>query len=155
MAGYVMMAGATVSAIGEIQQQGAIKKQSESNARVAEDNARITRQQAVQDERKFRVQASKQLGDMRANYAASGIDISQGSPIDIIEESARAMEFDAALIKAGGEMKAKSFEYEAATERYRAKQAETNANMGIASSLLRGASQVGSYNNNYKMKRTS
>lgn len=150
-------AGSFVSALGELQSAHAERFQSGLNARAAEDNAKLAIMQSIADERKFRVQFAKLQGENRALYAASGIDVNEGSPLDILEESARAMEFDAQSIRREGELKSHSYKMEALQWQLRGIQAGRAGLFGVASSLLRGASQLGSYNNDYqpRLKRTA
>lgn len=143
----IATAGSAVSAIGSIVQGQAASDAAGFNAQVAEQNATMTRQQGAEDERRFRVSAKKHLGDMRANYGASGIQL-DGSALAILEESAATAELDALTIKHGANVRARAYEQEADLARYSGRQAKIGSYFGAGSSLLLGGAQAFGYGKN-------
>lgn len=137
----LMVASSVMSAAGSIQQGNSAKAAAEYNARVAENNAITARQQAAAQEEQHRRLARRQLGQMRAAYGASGVTM-EGSPLDILAQSAKDAELDALNIRYGGELKAQGLESEAVLERYRGKSAQRAGYMGAATGLLSGASKI-------------
>lgn len=145
-------AGAFMMALGPFVQTAGILNQGEQryqasdyNARVAESNANAARAQASEEERRARVQSRKELGRARAGYSASGVTL-EGSPLDVLEESASNAELDALAIRHQGELKARAFEADATLERYRGKSAKKNAQLAAYGTLLGGAGNIaGSY----------
>lgn len=111
------------------------------NAQVAEQNAIQSEQQAAEEERRFRIQSKKQLGDMRASYGASGVSM-EGSPSDILGESAATAELDALTIKHQGAVKAQAYKQEAVLQRFYAKQGRLAGYLGAAGVVASKAAQA-------------
>lgn len=142
----LLMAGSgMVSAIGNIMAGNAEADAMKANANTARRNAEIVRKQANEDERRFRIGSAKQIGDMRANYAASGVSTADGSALDVLADSAATAELDALTIKHQGELKAMGFEEDARADDRRAAGARLRGYVGGASALLSGASGVMKY----------
>lgn len=111
------------------------------NAKIAERNAVISRQQAAADVDRQRRIADKAIGGIKASYAASGVTM-EGTPLDIVEESAAQAKLDELNIKYNGELQAMGFENSAALDRARASNAKTSGYMAAGSSLLLGANKT-------------
>lgn len=138
MAAGAMAAGAALSAVGSIRGGNAVANAAEYNAQNAEANAQESRQQASEEERRVRVQARKQIGAARANYGASGVT-TEGSALDVLEESAANAELDALTVRHQGEMKARNFEQYANMERFKGREAKVAGYLGAAGSAAQGA----------------
>ena len=96
------------------------------NAALAQQNAALTYQQAAEAERRYRVQARKDLGEIRARYGASGVTL-DGSAMDVLMESARNAELNALTIRHEGDVKALAFTNEAALHKFTAAAATERA----------------------------
>jgi hypothetical protein len=142
-----------MSVIGAIQQGQAARAAGDYNAAIAKQNARWAKQQAGEEERKFRIGARKELGRMRAGYAAAGVTL-EGTPTDVLEESAYTAELDALNIRHGGERRAMGFESEAEIEKYKGKVGQRQAYASAAGTLLgaAGKGQFGSLGGGTKTK---
>lgn len=138
----VALAGTAMSAIGQLKQAGAQSAAGEYNAKIAEQQAGLARQQSVEEERKFRIQSQKQLGSMRAGYGASGVTL-EGSPLDVLAESAKTAEFDALTIRQGGKVKEQQYMAEARLQRKAGQSAFSGALIGAAGSLLAQGAKSG------------
>jgi hypothetical protein len=134
-------AGTGLNIIGKIAEGKAAEQIAEYNAKVYEQNAILSEQQAAANEQRARVVARKAIGEMRAAYGASGVTL-EGSPLDVIGESAAAAEMDALMIRHAGAVKATMFRNEAAMERYKGGVAKTLGYLGGASSLIMGGSKM-------------
>lgn len=117
------------------------------NAAVARQNAILATQQAAEEERVSRVQGRKAVGQVRANYGASGVTL-EGSPQDVIEESAANAELDALTIRHRGVLRAMGFSREADLADFRAKNARRAADNATVATLLQGGTEL------YRLKRT-
>lgn len=147
--------GTGLQAIGQIQQGNAQADVTSYNASTARYNAELARQNAVlarqkasEDERRFRVSSAKQLGRMRTGYAKGGVTI-EGTPSDILEESAYIAELDALSIRHGGQREAMGYQSEATLYGNEAslmkRQGRTQRKQsyyGAASSLLKGGADL-------------
>ena len=133
--------GSAFSAVGSIQQGNAAQAAAEYNAQLARQNSVLARQAAAEDERRHRVQSRKQLGAIRTGYGASGVTV-EGSPSDILDESAIIAELDALTIRAKGAQAAGAFESSARVQTQLGKTAKKQSYFGAASSLLKGGANV-------------
>src|SRR5262245_1420631 len=93
---WIAAAGGVVSAYAAVQQGQATRRAADYNAAVAQQNAVTARNNAAVDEQRQRMLARQTLGRARANYAASGVTM-EGSPEDVLAESATQAEWDALL----------------------------------------------------------
>lgn len=134
-------AAAITQAMGAIQQGEAEAAASEYNAKLLEQNATQSRQQAAEEERRQRIFARKYLGSIRANTAASGLNL-EGSALDVLEESAEMAELDALTIRHQGDTRAIGYQNEARLERFRAKNARTGSRYRAAGYLLEGGTRL-------------
>lgn len=139
---FILAAGAISSAIGSVQQGDAQADSEEFNANVATQNAALSRAQAAEDERRTRVTGRKVLGAEGAAIGASGIQREGGSAMDVLQESASNAELDALTVKNAGEVKARSYEAQAANDMKRAGAARTGGYFGAAASILGGAGKM-------------
>lgn len=146
--------GGLMSAVGAIQQGSAARQAGEYNAQVAGQNSALALQQGTEEARRYRIQARKQIGDMRANYGASGVQM-EGSPLDYLEESAASAELDALSIEHGANVKAAGFGNEASSSRYEGRQAQKSGYFSAAGSLLSATGQALSYKKAPAPSRTS
>ena len=114
-AGAISLAGTAVSVIGAISQSRTASQSSKYNAEIANQNAVASRQQAAANAEAADKEARKRLGAIEANVGASGIAM-EGSPLDILKESARTAEMDRLNIIYGGEVRATGYGNTAALE---------------------------------------
>jgi hypothetical protein len=137
MAPAVMIIGAVISAVGALSQAQAASSAAKFNAKVAEQNAISSRQQGAAAQEAQRRTSEKQLGSMSAAYSASGVSM-EGSPLDVLSESAGVAERDAQTIRYNYELKALGYENTASLEKASAKNAKTQGMFSAASSLMKG-----------------
>lgn len=135
---FLILGSAAIKGIGQLKQAAAMRKAANFNADVAEQNAQFSLQESAANERSFRVMARKQLGDMRANYGASGIVASESSAQDILEESAATAEMDALRIRHQGELKAYGYRQDAKLNRMSAANAMPQGLLSASGTLLDG-----------------
>lgn len=141
MAGPFAIAGAVVQAVGAIRSAQSASAAADYNAQIAERNAALARDQAASDEQRQRIQARKQLGAMRAGYGASGVTL-DGSPLDVLENSAAEAELDALTIRYKGEVSALGYRTESAQQRARSANATTEGYYNAGSALLQGGAKA-------------
>lgn len=133
--GYIAAAVAAASAVSSAQQQKAASKY---NEKVANQQAVAAQQEAAANADRQRRVAQKQIGSMQATYAASGVSL-EGSPLEVLEQSARNAELDRLNILWSGQTRAQGYQATANLERARGKNAETSGYLSAAGSLF-GAS---------------
>ena len=111
----------SIGAYGDAQNQAAGY---EANAKIAEAQAK---NQAAQERDKYRRLAASQ----RASFGASGIDVNEGSPIDVLADTDAEGAVSAMQLLYGGQ-------FEAANWRNRAVQARSSAKGSLFGGILGG-----------------
>lgn len=99
--------GSTVmGGMGAIQQGKAQAAAAEYQAKVSNMNAALAERQSREivekgqvEEQQQRMKAAKLIGEQKATMAANGVDLSFGSPLDTLVDSAKMAELDALTIR--------------------------------------------------------
>lgn len=114
------VAGAVMGAVSAVQegkqQQAMYNYQAEvakQNAEIAQRNADTERQTGIEEARLQRMKTLQAVGSQQAAMAANGMDITQGTSLDIIEDTAAMGELDALQIQTNYERKALAYEQQA------------------------------------------
>lgn len=145
MAAYAAVAiaavGTTIAIVSAIKHGEAAKEAGDANADVAAKNADQTRVSTAQDEAAFRIQMRKQLGDIRASYAASGVTM-EGSPEDVMRESAANLETDALKIRREGNLRAEGYDDQSRLDRRAGENGLTSGYLSAAGALSSGAGRI-------------
>lgn len=126
-----------IMAASAVAQGNAAKKQGQFNARVQARNAAVARDQAAAEIARQRIAARKTIGSMRAAYAASGVTV-EGSPLDVLEESAAAAELDTQTLRYRGELRAQGAEIGASLENYKGNEAQRAGWISAAGTIFGG-----------------
>lgn len=104
----------TVSSVQQGKQQQAMynyqAKVAEENAKIANKNAANERQTGIEEARLQRMKTMQVVGSQQAAMAANGMDITDGTSLDIIEDTAAMGELDALQIQTNYERKALAYE---------------------------------------------
>lgn len=156
----IMMAltiGSTImGAAGQIQQGQATAAANNYNAKVAEMNAEISDRRAKDalergalEEQKKRRENQQILGKQQAAMAANGVDLTFGSPLDVLVDTAVLGELDALTIRTNTNREEYDYRLQAANQRAgaemnrgAAKSALTGSYMGAAGTVLTGAGKA-------------
>jgi len=155
VAAPVAVGAAVVGAVGSVmegkerakaaQAQAQAQAQADRyNAQMSEQQAAYYRQKAKFEEGRFRRQSLRDLGKMRASYAAAGVELA-GSPLDVLEEDAAIAEMDALLIRHDAEVKGTSLQNSARLDRYSADSAIAQGNRAARSARILGGVQAAGY----------
>ena len=114
------IAGGAVAAVGAVQEGKAKKaeytyqaKVAEENAKIAQENANVQRQQGIEEARLQRIKTASVIGSQKTAMAANGVDITQGTAVDVISDTAAMGELDALQTQYNYESKARAYETEA------------------------------------------
>lgn len=150
-------AGVLASAAGPYAQGKAARAQGNYLGDVAEQNAKLAEQQATDatargatSESRFRTSTSQLVGAQKTGYAGQGVDVSTGTPAEVMADSARLGELDALTIRNNAAREAFGYTVQAANERTQGAMARmagentaSSANAQAASTLLTGGAQFG------------
>lgn len=143
MGGILQYVGASVTAGGGALGGEVTNDAAQYNATVDRNNAKLVEGQAKVEEARNRQDSYRALSAMRAGFGASGVT-AEGSPMDVLEASARDAELDAQLIRFGGKVKSKVYTAAAALEQFEGKSARVGAYIksigGLVSAIGGGSS---------------
>ncbi len=114
------IAGGVVGGVSSYQQGKAQQAQynyqakvNEENAKIAQENANVQRQQGIEEARLQRIKAASTIGSQKTAMAANGVDVTQGTAVDVIADTAAMGELDALQTQYNYEMKARGYEAQA------------------------------------------
>lgn len=150
--------GTMMSSYGQLQEGRASAAESNYKAQIASNNAIIANQNAEAaldkgraDVRDVKRKTRQIIGLQRAELAAQGFDVGEGSSIDILGDTAALGELDVLRIQADAENRALNFKRQADSftaqgrlDIFAGRNEETAGRIDAASTLLTGASKVGS-----------
>lgn len=157
VAGTAAVAGAGLSAYGQLQQGKATQAADNYAAQVATNNAAIATQKAnwaaeegVQSASKSQMDTAAKVGAIKANQGASGVTIGEGSSPDVVQSARTAGMLDAMTIRSNAAREAYGFQVDSSNQTaqsalYKAsgKNAVKASKIGAASTIL-GAAASGS-----------
>jgi hypothetical protein len=134
--GYVVSAiGAGVSAYGQIQQGQNQSAMATYNAKLAERNAKIAKDNAEYEARQKRRETARLIGKQRALYGKSGVTM-EGSPLEVVQETAAQGEMDALMIERGYTQQETAYKNQAELAKMRAKRYGQQGYVGAGTTLL-------------------
>lgn len=137
-----MAAAAAVSTIGALQQGQQQKDYANYQAAQAKADAKAERDAAEIHADKIRKAARLQAGQARAAIAGSGVDVGEGTPVDINSSIYGNAEEDAWSTILTGKSKANQLNAQAEGFRISGKNAQTASYFSAASSALSAGSQI-------------
>jgi len=130
--------GTALSAFGQIQAGNAAEQAANANAQLITAEGQAKREAAKYEGLKLSRERVEMIDQQKATYGAAGIDISSGTPLDVMARTASEYERDIGYtgIKADQEMwKAQN---EASIMKWKGKQAKYAGWLGAGSTLLSG-----------------
>lgn len=114
------IAGSAIGAVSSYsqgkQQQAMYNYQAqiaEENAKIAQKNAATERQTGIEEARLQRIKTLQAIGSQKTAMAANNMDVTQGTSLDIIQDTAAMGELDALQIETNYERKALAYEQQA------------------------------------------
>lgn len=154
------IASTLIGAVGAVQQGKAASDAAKYNAKVADMNARISDRRAIDalergkiEEQSKRREVAQLRGRQEAAMAANGVDLSFGSPLETLVDTAVIGELDALTVRSNASREAYGFKVDAANKvadgnlsRMNAKASRTAGYLSAAGTLLSGGADAwGSY----------
>lgn len=140
--GTALIVFSTLFTAGSALYQGQqAKKQADYNASVAEADAAAAKQKAEYDEKMHRERVRRLLSSQRAAYGKSGVDLA-GSPLLMLQDTAKEGELDALAIRYGGDVEASRNRSEANLLRMQGRAARTSGYLQAGGTLLSGGAKA-------------
>lgn len=131
--------GVTSSVVQANQQKAVANYQRQVN----EQNAKASREAAQAKIENQRRQAKFTYGTQLARLGGMGA-LAEGSPLDIMGQSAGQQEYDNMVTEYEGEVQAIQFQQQAALNKYQADVADYNLGLNVTSQVVKGAASIGS-----------
>lgn len=145
-AGVAVLAGTAVSAYGSYQSGQAAKRTGRFNARIGELQADDAIQRGELDVNKQRSATQGLIGAQRASYAGQGVELDNGSALDVQGDTAQYGEMDALMARNNAAREAWGYRVGAVNSRLQGNYAARAANTQAISSLATGgAAAFGAY----------
>lgn len=146
----MLMIGSTVvGGVAQMQQANAQAAASQYNAQIAEMNAKLSDRRArdaiirgQEEEQRKRAEIAQLMGRQRAAMGANNVDISFGSPLDTLVDTAVMGELDALTIRRNAAREAYDFEVQAVNQRAQAGLDRMNASASRTGGILGAAGSV-------------
>lgn len=149
--------GAAVTAYGRYQQGQSESDRLNFQADIAEDNAdlveysvKAAKSAGKRAERKHGQKVRQIIGKQRVSYAGRGVDVSAGSPAEVIDETRLHGEDDAAVIRYNSAMqvwglnrRAANYRQQASLYRMGADDARIAGSLAAGTTLLTGLATIG------------
>ncbi len=146
-----MAGGQAITGLINASNENALKKEASAfNAEISNHQATLALQESAEDERRYRIQARQQIGDMRASYGASGVT-TEGSVMDSLSQAAENATLDALTIRHQGDVKAWGYRNNAKSDAFEGYVSDKLLPGRVAGALFGAGSQVAS---NYALRRT-
>jgi hypothetical protein len=130
--------GTGLSVMGQISQANAAEAAAEANAKTAQQEAAWRREAYKEEGYKLSREKNAMLQEQKSMYGAAGIDISTGSPLDVMAQTAAEYERDIGMYGIAANQAMVKGENEASIYRYMGKRAKTAGWLGAGSTLLSG-----------------
>ena len=146
------LAGAGISAYGNYQQGKSAQAMTKHNAKIATTAASNEAATAQQNAIRQREASRRQLSNIRARMAGSGVQQSTGSSLDVLGESASELELQAMDLFRSSDAKQRQYGNEAAMTTWNGDQTAQAGKIGAIGSLISGA---GSFASNYSSSKSS
>lgn len=138
MAMWALVAAASVSALGSLQQSAQAEAVSNYNAKVAANNAIQERAWATAEADRQRSAAARQRATLAATTAASGVSVGSGSVLDVLSDDAIRAELDALTTVSQGESRARGFRSQENQFRMEARNTRNSAFTSAIGAGMRG-----------------
>lgn len=133
--------GAIVSGIGAAQAAGQQAANYDAQAKAQQRQAVVTEQIGQYEGSRQAEGVKRVLGSQRAGFAANGL-LLEGSPLDVIKDTAVEGALDAAAIKWNAGMRADVSRYDAKVSKMSADAARSSIPFAFLTPVLSGAAQI-------------
>lgn len=137
-----MVAMAVVSAVSAMSAAKSEKDMNEYNAKVAENQAIASRQQAAFEGERIKERSKAVLARQRALYGKAGVEVGAGSPLELAADTAYQADVDMQAVRYSGETQARQAESQAKLDKWQGKVAMRKGYMQAGTSLLKGAASA-------------
>ena len=139
----VALGSTALGVTSSVMQSNQQKAMANYQRQVNEQNAKASREAAQAKIENQRRQAKFTYGAQLARLGGMGA-LAEGSPLDIMGQSAGQQEYDNMVTKYEGEVQAIQFQQQAALNKYEHDVAEYNLGLNVTNQIVKGAASIGS-----------
>jgi hypothetical protein len=139
------MIGAVIGAVGSIASASAQAASYKAQSQYAARQAVMEQQKGAYESARLNDQTTRQLATMRGQYLSSGIAL-QGSPGDVIADSAVEASLDEQAVKYGAKVRSDNLTFESQLAKMNAGNAMVGGVFGAMGSLVNGLSNMSQQN---------
>ena len=144
--GVVLTAvGTGVAAVGAVRQAQAASAAMDFNSKMSAQNAQVAEAQGAAAGEAQARDAQRRIGASVAAYGASGVQLSDGSPADVLADSARMAELDNLTLKYNYKLKGLGYAAQANLDSANASNSRTAGYFSAAGTALSGGSKLAGY----------
>jgi hypothetical protein len=147
---WMSLAGMGLQAIGTLTSAKAQLDQGAAKQQIAQYNAQAQEQRAQQLEQEAEARAAIQgranqrgLASIRSAYAGAGVDVNQGTPLEVMSDAAAELELQKQMILYGGKVGAYNARVQGNIDLMMGNYAQQAAATGANATLLTGATRIG------------
>ncbi|RMH12120.1 MAG: hypothetical protein D6698_15615 [Gammaproteobacteria bacterium] len=133
-----------LSGVTAYQTAQAQSKAAAYSAQVAERQAQDALARGREEEQRKRMQVRRMIGTQKARLGANLVDVSSGTPSDLVADTAMLGELDALTVRNNAEREAWGYRAQAGAKRYESDQYRTKSYLNLAGGLLDVATPVAS-----------
>lgn len=144
------IAGTAMQAYGQYREGKSQEAMHEYNAQVQANQAKQEEWAAAYDADMLRERGRKFRATQRTKYAASGVTM-EGSPLLVLEDTARQIGRDVVMTRYGGQRRAGYYRSQSGLSLFKGREAMQAGRIGAGKSLLSGASTA--FQRYYQMKK--
>jgi len=137
----LMAVGTVTSAMSAIQEGNAMSAAEKANANLSDLYASQVRQSGAYEVSKIERQKKQTQATQKARYAKSGVLITEGSPIEVMADTAAQYEMDILATRYNTEVEAGAYDYQA---KYRRQMASRYRSLGYTKAFSTVLLNVGS-----------
>lgn len=138
----VAIVSAVVTAYSAVRAGQAQSAAAKYNEQIAQQNQNAAAQQGAAAEAAQKQQQQRQLGLMAANYGASGVDPTTGSPLDVFADTVQQNTLNNLSTKYNYQLKGLGYGDQAELDSAQASNATTSGYLNAAGDLASGASKA-------------
>lgn len=147
---WLSLAGMGLQALGTLTSATAQRDQGAAKMRIAQYNSQVQEQRAQQIEEEAEARAAIQgranvraLGSMKAAYAGAGVDVNEGTPLEVMSDAAAELELQKQMILYGGKVGAYNARVQGNIDLMMGSYAAAAGETGANATLLTGAARIG------------
>lgn len=149
--------GMATTALGTYQQMKATQQQANYDTAIANQNANIAQQQSVaagqagaQEQSQIRQKERQVAGSQKAQLSSNGLDISSGSPLDLLTDTAQQSQKDVDTSRYNTAINMWGYDTQTANYRAQAQAAKQAGKNARTSTLLTGLTSLAKQYQGYK-----